>query len=159
MIPTHDSDNSSEIKERAQAQWKTLPVRYQYSGDLKLHNYKSIERDFIASGRLNYLHALFMLRQASLHNANEPDAELLSVCAEVLNLTAKTIIMKTRLTNSGTGLIWKVRVRRSSYFHQLTKHRSVTTASQPRACCVWLCSIHRRLHNPRCLHAHGSSRT
>lgn len=86
----------------------TLPTRYQYSGDLQLYHYKPIERDFIASARLNYLHTLFMLRRLFVHNIAEPTADLLSNCAETLNLVARAAIMKGRLTNSGTGLIWKV---------------------------------------------------
>lgn len=128
------SDASSGIVEQAQARWATFPSKYRYSGDLKLHHYKPIERDFVASARLNYLHTLFLVRQSLIQNIAEPDTELLSICAETLNLTAKVAVMKGRLTNSGTGLIWKVRGERSSLiFCELTCGRSATTDCQQRA--------------------------
>lgn len=86
----------------------SLPPKYQYSGDLKLHHYKPIERDFVASARLNYLHILFLLRLSFIRHVSEQDHELLSISVETLHLVAKAAVMRNRLSFSGTGLIWKV---------------------------------------------------
>lgn len=85
-----------------------LPQKYQYSGDLKLPLYKPVERDFVASARLNYLHVLFLLRLTFIHHISEQDNELLDISAEMLHLVATAAVMKDRLSFSGTGLIWKV---------------------------------------------------
>lgn len=102
------SDNCSTIKEDAQAQWLLLPEAYRYKGDLKSHHHKSIERDFIASARLNHLHVFFMLHLVFAREAIEHYVELLTVCTDILNLVVRIAVIKARLTNSGTGLIWKV---------------------------------------------------
>lgn len=85
-----------------------LPQKYHYSGDLKLYHCNPVERDFVASARLNYLHVLFLLRLQLVRHASEQDDELLGISAEVLHIVAQAAVMKDRLSFSGTGLIWKV---------------------------------------------------
>lgn len=85
-----------------------LPHKYQYDGDLRLIHCNPVERDFVASARLNYLHVLFLLRLQLVRNIPEQDDELLNISAEVLHIVAQAAVMKDRLSFSGTGLIWKV---------------------------------------------------
>ncbi|OBT83805.1 hypothetical protein VE02_08659 [Pseudogymnoascus sp. 03VT05] len=66
------------------------------------------ERDFLAGARLDHLHILFLLCLVSLRHISEPDDSLLEVAVEMLSLVVETIVLRERLVNSGTSLIWKV---------------------------------------------------
>lgn len=66
------------------------------------------ERDFLAGTRLDYLHILLLLGLVSQKRASELDQSLLEVASEMLSITVEVIILRDRLVNSGTSLIWKV---------------------------------------------------
>lgn len=67
-----------------------------------------IERDFLASARLNYLHVHFLLHLSQNERIKEPSHHLLSVSAEMLSLVVEAAVLKEQLLNSGTGIVWRV---------------------------------------------------
>jgi hypothetical protein len=97
----------STIEASAEANWLALPTHFRLEGALKDCKQNAVERDFLVSTRLNHLHVLFLLRLALLRGIAEPDARLISVAADMLSLVVETAILKQKLANSGTGLIWK----------------------------------------------------
>lgn len=58
--------------------------------------------------RLTYLHVLFLLRLLLLHTLTEPDTAIIETAGQMLALVVEIILLREQLTNSGTGLIWKV---------------------------------------------------
>ncbi|KAH6887073.1 hypothetical protein B0T10DRAFT_530370 [Thelonectria olida] len=66
------------------------------------------ERDFLVAIRLDYLHTLFLVSLVSQKKTSEPEEALLTVAGEMLSLTVEAIILRDRLVNAGTSLIWKV---------------------------------------------------
>ncbi|PTB70298.1 hypothetical protein BBK36DRAFT_1164847 [Trichoderma citrinoviride] len=65
-------------------------------------------RDFLAGARLEYLHTHFLLGFLSQRKVAEPDEALLRTACEMLSIVVETIILRDRMANSGTCLIWKV---------------------------------------------------
>ncbi|KAF2498736.1 hypothetical protein BU16DRAFT_303618 [Lophium mytilinum] len=82
---------------------------------------RAVELDFMVSARLNYLHVMFLLRLTLGLRISEPDAELLVVSAEMLSLVAQAVVLKHRLVNSGTSLIWKASLALNFYSRYLYK--------------------------------------
>lgn len=66
------------------------------------------DRDFLAHVRLNHLHVLFLLRLLLLNTLTEPDIPIIETASQMLALVVEIILLRDQLTNSGTGLIWKV---------------------------------------------------
>jgi hypothetical protein len=66
------------------------------------------ERDFLVHTRLNHLQILFLLRLMLVRRLSEPDSQLLAVSQEILSLVVEAVVLRDRIVNSGTGLIWKV---------------------------------------------------
>lgn len=66
------------------------------------------ERDFLAHVRLNHLHVIFLLRLLLLNTPTEPDILIIQTAGQMLALVVEAILLRDQLTNSGTGLIWKV---------------------------------------------------
>lgn len=98
----------SIIKAEAHKSWLALPSRFRLAGKLMSSGHSPIERDFLASARLNHLHVLFLL-QLSLSSSNiEPGSALLVVSAEILGLVTEETMIREHLINSGTGLVWRV---------------------------------------------------
>jgi hypothetical protein len=100
----------SEIAGRAEAQWQALPAHFRLSGTLKQCIRPPFERDFLASPRLNHLHVQFLLQLALLDHLAEPDTLITEISQQILALVVETILLRDDLANSGTGLIWKVRM-------------------------------------------------
>lgn len=98
----------SNIKSDADAQWQSLPANFRLETTLRMCDRKPIERDFMVSARLNYLHLLFLLRLTILQRRTEPDDELISVSAEILSLAVESVILRHQLANSGTSVVWRV---------------------------------------------------
>ncbi|EKG15158.1 hypothetical protein MPH_07604, partial [Macrophomina phaseolina MS6] len=96
-----------EIQADAEVQWAALPQHFRLEGSLKTCDRRPVERDFLVSTRLNHLHVLFLLRLALVHRTSEPDARLLVISANMLNLVMEAVVLKDRLANSGTSLVWK----------------------------------------------------
>lgn len=90
------------------------------------------ERDFLAHVRLTHLHVLFLLRLLLLNTLSEPDIPIIETAGQMLALVVEIILLREQLTNSGTGLIWKVsQPPYNNEIHKLINYRLLTTASQP----------------------------
>lgn len=98
----------SIIQAHAQTQWQALPSDFRLEGPLRMCNRKPIERDFLVSARLNYLHVLLLLRMSLAQHVPAKDDEIIAISASMLSLTVEALILKSQLANSGTGLIWRV---------------------------------------------------
>ncbi|KAG0645056.1 Quinic acid utilization activator [Hyphodiscus hymeniophilus] len=99
--------NYEERVRRANAEvdWNALPPRFRLEGALKYCGRKAVERDFMASARLNHLHILFLLRLALVRRMAEPDSQLISISADILSLAVEIAVLKEHLSNSGTGIV------------------------------------------------------
>ncbi|KFY41746.1 hypothetical protein V495_04814 [Pseudogymnoascus sp. VKM F-4514 (FW-929)] len=106
--PHHRTEQASIIRSRAEEQWQTLPPHFKLMTSLKDCHLGPFERDFLAGARLDHLHIRFLLCLVSLRHISEPDDSLLEVAFEMLSLVVETIVLRERLVNSGTSLIWKV---------------------------------------------------
>ncbi|EHK22740.1 uncharacterized protein TRIVIDRAFT_124113, partial [Trichoderma virens Gv29-8] len=85
----------------------------QASGETSIINLKDcplgpFARDFLAGARLEYLHTHFLLGFLSQRKVAEPEEALLRTSTEMLSIVVETIILRDRMANSGTCLIWKV---------------------------------------------------
>ncbi|KAJ5601544.1 ATP adenylyltransferase C-terminal [Penicillium lagena] len=104
------SQRASEIQDQAKAQWQALPAHFRLEGSLKQCTHTPFERDFLAGVRLQHLHVLFLLRLLLLHSLTEPDMAIIETAEQMLALVVEIILLRDQLTNSGTGLIWKVSI-------------------------------------------------
>lgn len=98
----------SELRGRVEKQWQDLPSHFRLAGSLKDNDCSSFERDFLAGTKLDYLHTLFLLGLVTQKRASDVDRELLEVASEMLSITVQVVILRDRLVNSGSCLIWKV---------------------------------------------------
>lgn len=98
----------------------------------------------MVSARLNYLHVLFMLRLALVRRISEPDAQLVAISADMLALVIEAVMIKDRLIDSGTSLIWKESHEPKCRKHALTSYRLPTMDWQLRVSYVFHCYTDRR---------------
>lgn len=96
------------IQCQAETQWQQLPSHFRLESSLKNCTQGSFERDFVAGVRLHHLHVLFLLRLLLLKSPTEPDLPIIETAGQMLTLVVEIILLRDQLTNSGTGLIWKV---------------------------------------------------
>jgi hypothetical protein len=96
------------IQRRAEEQWEALPPQFRLESSLKQCAQSPFDRDFLAHVRLNHLHVLFLLRLLLLNTLTEPDIPIIETAGQMLALVVELILLRDQLTNSGTGLIWKV---------------------------------------------------
>lgn len=96
------------IQSRAEAQWQALPPHFRLESSLKQCTQGPFERDFVAGVRLHHLHVLFLLHLLLLRSPTEPDLPIIETAGQMLTLVVEIILLRDQLTNSGTGLIWKV---------------------------------------------------
>lgn len=85
-----------------------LSPQFRLQGALKACTRSPVECDFLVSARLNHLHILLLLNVALQRHVSEPDTRLVIISANMLSLVIQAILLKERLANSGTSLIWKV---------------------------------------------------
>ncbi|CAG8367868.1 unnamed protein product [Penicillium salamii] len=112
----HLADQTQSVREfrlRVEDQWQRLPPHFRLSTSVKDCDRSPFERDFLAGTRLDYLHILLLTGLVSRGKLSEPDDLLLTVAGEMLSITVEVIILRDRLVNSGTSLIWKVRIPHS----------------------------------------------
>ncbi|KAJ5582467.1 hypothetical protein N7535_001087 [Penicillium sp. DV-2018c] len=102
------AQRASAIQRQAETQWQSLPTHFRLESSLKECTQGSFERDFVAGVRLHHLHVLFLLRLLLLKSPTEPDAAIIETAGQMLTLVVEIILLRDQLTNSGTGLIWKV---------------------------------------------------
>lgn len=100
--------DDSLIQRRAEEQWEALPPQFRLESSLKQCAQSPFDRDFLAHVRLNHLHVLFLLRLLLLNTLTEPDIPIIETAGQMLALVVELILLRDQLTNSGTGLIWKV---------------------------------------------------
>lgn len=98
----------SVIQCQAETQWQHLPAHFRLESSLKKCTQGPFERDFVAGVRLHHLHVLFLLRLLLLKSPTEPDLPIIETAGQMLTLVVEIILLRDQLTNSGTGLIWKV---------------------------------------------------
>ncbi|KAJ5384596.1 hypothetical protein N7517_002507 [Penicillium concentricum] len=98
----------SVIQCQAERQWQNLPAHFRLESSLKQCTQGPFERDFVAGVRLHHLHVLFLLRLLLLKSPTEPDLPIIETAGQMLTLVVEIILLRDQLTNSGTGLIWKV---------------------------------------------------
>ncbi|KAL7815928.1 hypothetical protein V8C44DRAFT_323393 [Trichoderma aethiopicum] len=98
----------SELRLKIDRQWQDLPPHYRLTTSLKDCPLGPFARDFLAGARLEYLHTHFLLGFLSQRKVAEPDEALLRTASEMLSIVVETIILRDRMANSGTCLIWKV---------------------------------------------------
>ncbi|CAG8139530.1 unnamed protein product [Penicillium salamii] len=102
------AQKASVIQSRAEAQWQALPSHFRLESSLKQCTQGPFERDFVAGVRLHHLHVLFLLHLLLLRSPTEPDLPIIETAGQMLTLVVEIILLRDQLTNSGTGLIWKV---------------------------------------------------
>lgn len=100
--------STSIIQRKAEEHWQALPAHFRLESSLKRCARSPFERDFLAHVRLTYLHVLFLLRLLLLNTLTEPDIPIIETAGQMLALVVEIILLRDQLTNSGTGLIWKV---------------------------------------------------
>ncbi|KPM45974.1 hypothetical protein AK830_g722 [Neonectria ditissima] len=101
-------EKASAIRAAVEDQWRELPAHFKLTTSLRHCHSDPFTRDFLVGTRLDYLHTLFLLHLASLRQISEPDEALLTVAGEMLSHIVEVIILRDRLVNSWTSLIWKV---------------------------------------------------
>ncbi|KAL6856629.1 hypothetical protein J3F83DRAFT_752239 [Trichoderma novae-zelandiae] len=98
----------NDLRLKIDQQWQDLPPHYRLTTSLKDCPLGPFARDFLAGARLEYLHTHFLLGFLSQRKVAEPDEALLRTASEMLSIVVETIILRDRMANSGTCLIWKV---------------------------------------------------
>ncbi|KAM0460589.1 hypothetical protein ACHAPV_004865 [Trichoderma viride] len=98
----------NDLCQRIDQQWQDLPPHYRLTTSLKDCPLGPFSRDFLAGARLEYLHTRFLLGFLSQRKVAEPDEALLKTASEMLSIVVEIIILRDRMANSGTCLIWKV---------------------------------------------------
>ncbi|VUC28933.1 unnamed protein product [Clonostachys rosea] len=101
-------DEASTMLNEIEYTWNSLPDQYKLVTSLKLSDAEPFVNDLLLSVRLDYLHTLFLLHLASLKQVTRPSEALLCSASEMLSLITEAIMLRDRLVNSGTSLIWKV---------------------------------------------------
>lgn len=99
---------TSIIQRKTEEQWNALPAHFRLESSLKQCAQSPFQRDFLAHVRLTHLHVLFLLRLLLLNTLSEPDIPIIETAGQMLALVVEIILLREQLTNSGTGLIWKV---------------------------------------------------
>ncbi|PIB01379.1 hypothetical protein CB0940_02221 [Cercospora beticola] len=85
--------------------WSRLPGHFKITDTLPLHDrHTPYELDLVLDCRLQYLQILFLL----YGGARRDGPEIQGVSEEILSLVVDAVILRDRVVNSGTSLIWKV---------------------------------------------------
>ncbi len=100
--------STSNIQLQLEALWQALPTHFRLDGDLKQYADTPFQCDFLLSTRLNYLHVKFLLQFVTLDYGASLSHTFINVAHEILSLVVEGILLRERLANSGTGLVWKV---------------------------------------------------
>lgn len=99
--------SSSELRSNVEQQWLALPRQYKLGTSLRDCPLSPFERDFLVSTRLDYLHTILLLDMVAVQHISEPGDSLLVTAREMLSHVVDTVVLRERLVNSGTCLIWK----------------------------------------------------
>ncbi|EWY84339.1 hypothetical protein FOYG_14091 [Fusarium oxysporum NRRL 32931] len=136
---TRRAQQASIIQAETDVQWARLPQCYQLGSGLRSSNHKPIERDFVLTAQLSYLHVQFLLRIALLQHGLQYDKQLFQISTQILSLVVDGILCRDILVNSGSSLVWKV-----AYFGLAAAgiiclcliSRSSTTTPSPTEICI-----------------------
>ncbi|KAK8150437.1 hypothetical protein G3M48_001909 [Beauveria asiatica] len=96
------------IRETAALQWSSLPQCFRLEARLRSYDRAPMELDLLLGVKLNHLHVVFLLQFALLRNIKEPDAAIVRVSAEMFELVVEALLLRERIIDSGTSLVWKV---------------------------------------------------
>lgn len=88
--------------------WAAIPNTLRLDKPLSSYNQRHVEIDFLVSTKLNFAHVKFLLELTITPRVSNPGVELLRTSADMLSLVVEAIVLKQRLANSGTSLVWKV---------------------------------------------------
>lgn len=99
---------SRHIREKAALQWSSLPQCFRLEARLRSYDRAPMELDLLLGVKLNHLHVVFLLQFALLRNIKEPEAAIVRVSAEILELVVEALLLRERIIDSGTSLVWKV---------------------------------------------------
>jgi hypothetical protein len=105
--------SSSGIYGRARNLWSRLPENFRLEGSmLSCKRRNAFEQDFLLNARLTYLQIFFLLhdRESIQRDSLGSVGDILAISQEMLSLVVEAIVLRDRLVNSGTGLVWKVSV-------------------------------------------------
>lgn len=85
--------------------WSRLPEHFKITDTLPLHDrHTPYELDLLLDCRLQYLQILLLLYGGTRRDG----LEILDVSEEIMSLVVDAVILRDRIVNSGTSLIWKV---------------------------------------------------
>ncbi len=102
------ANSYSALQIRADALWEALPAQFRVEGSFQRSKTSQFQRDFVVSIRLNYLRISFLLERLLLRRLAEPQEAIINVAQQMLHLVVEAILLREELSNSGTGLDWKV---------------------------------------------------
>lgn len=98
-----------KIRQNLEQLWLDLPAHFRLTTSLAESKGSPFERDFLANQRLEYLHTHFHLGLTCLQSSTDPSDSLLGIAAQMLSLIVEMIMLRSKLVNSGSHLLWKVR--------------------------------------------------
>ena len=101
----------SAIRSAAGLQWAAIPAGLRLDSPLSSYSQRHVEIDFLVSAKLNFAHVRFLLELTITPRVSSPGIELLRTSADMLSLVVEAILLKQRLANSGTSLVWKVSIQ------------------------------------------------
>ncbi len=96
----------SSIRSAIHSRWSDLPPDLRLEGDLRLCHRTPLERDLLASVRLQHLHVAFLLEIVLAGRLSYPPVGLIEASARLLRLTVQVGLLKEHLGNSGTDMTW-----------------------------------------------------
>ncbi|KAJ9622825.1 hypothetical protein H2204_011434 [Knufia peltigerae] len=101
------------VYSRAEALWGSLPTHLKLQGSLRtLQDHVPFERDLLLDIRLTYLQILVLLKSGDVTrgdvDSDDEELETLHISEEILSLVVEAIILREKLANAGTSLLWKV---------------------------------------------------
>ncbi|KAF2020495.1 hypothetical protein BU24DRAFT_445707 [Aaosphaeria arxii CBS 175.79] len=99
---------ANHIRNAVATQWSEIPAKLRLDKPLCEYDRPHVEIDFLASAKLNFAHVRFLLELTITPRVSSPSSELLRTSADMLSLVVEAIVLKERLANSGTSLVWKV---------------------------------------------------
>lgn len=92
----------------AALQWSSLPQHFRLEGPFKAYDRDPVELDLLLAVKLNHLHVVFLLQFALLRKVAEPNADIAKISAEMLGLIIEALLLRDRIIDSSTSLVWKV---------------------------------------------------
>jgi hypothetical protein len=105
----------SNIKAIAEEIFSSLPRHFQLRTNIRECTQDSFERNFFGSVRLSHLHILFLLDMHLLNTPNEPCPTILDIAEQIICIIRDMVLLRDKLPNSRTSLVWKVQLSPSSW--------------------------------------------